>query len=210
MADDISLDLKPQVPRKRILAPHYLESSGWLRSRQERMPVDAEGGPMPWYTYAAIAFLEARIDPSFCVFEYGSGNSTLWWAARTHSVNSVEHSEAWAAKMQTRLPENARVRHAPLDGSSIYANAAALSNQEYDVIVVDGVDRVRCAYFGLSALAPEGIVIWDNSDRDRYQAGYDYLMTCGFRAIAFEGLGPICVTPWRTSVFYRRRNCLGI
>ena len=35
------------------------------------------------------------VRPNLRVFEYGCGNSSLWWAQRVEKVVSVEHDEAW-------------------------------------------------------------------------------------------------------------------
>ena len=55
----------------------YLEDRGWVRSRQEPVPVDREGNCPPWYCYPMIAFLSNRVRPDMHVFEYGAGYSTL-------------------------------------------------------------------------------------------------------------------------------------
>lgn len=41
----------------------YLRSSGWFKSIVEQAPVDGQGRPLPWLTYAAIHFLENRVPP---------------------------------------------------------------------------------------------------------------------------------------------------
>ncbi len=56
----------------------HLHASGWFKSALSGMPQDVHGEPLPWYTYAAIAFLAPRVSQNWCVFEYGSGQSTLW------------------------------------------------------------------------------------------------------------------------------------
>ena len=38
-----------------------LQELGWFRSYRERIPVDVNGEPIPWFTYPAITFIEARI-----------------------------------------------------------------------------------------------------------------------------------------------------
>ena len=81
---------------------------------------------------------------------------------------------------------------------------------EFDCVVIDGRDRVNCARHALGALTAGGVIVWDNSDRDCYQEGFDFLRDHGFRRIDFWGLGPINAYPWCTSIFYRDGNCLGL
>jgi len=102
----------------------YLAAIGWPRSTRLGEPVDAQGMPIPWMTYPAVAFLEPRLRSSFRVFEYGSGNSTFWWAARVGYVESCEHDSDWVSRLQERLPDNVRLRHVPLEPDGQYRRAA--------------------------------------------------------------------------------------
>src|SRR5215471_14401630 len=52
---------------------NFFLESGWLESLLREKPVDKAGAPIPWYTYPAIDFIEARIGRRLRVFEYGSG-----------------------------------------------------------------------------------------------------------------------------------------
>ncbi|HET7624286.1 MAG TPA: hypothetical protein VFM25_03400, partial [Verrucomicrobiae bacterium] len=68
-----------------------------------RTPVDLE---MPWFSYAAIDFLERFMRPEMTVCEYGSGGSTLFFARRARSVFSIENSEKWFDLVLRRLQQN--------------------------------------------------------------------------------------------------------
>jgi hypothetical protein len=189
-----------------LLRPQgFLRESGWLESYRRKVPT-SPNGPLPWFTYSAIAFLEPRLQPELSVFEYGAGYSTLWWAARVASVKACENDQAWFSRMTSRRPPNAELFYEPR-GPSYCQKAAAFSS---DIIVIDGRDRVDCASACLPGLNPGGVIVWDNSDRPRYQAGYDLLARSGFRRLDFAGPGPVNFTPWVTSIFYRSENCLGI
>lgn len=188
-------------------AQAFLRGSGWLESYRERKPV-AFGKPLPFYTYGAISFLEPRIDRSLTVFEYGSGYSTLWWSARAKSVVSVEHDRGWYDRMKAQVPANVELIYEELVPGGAYSKKA--TEFRSDIIVVDGRDRVNCAKACLGGLTERGVVIWDNSDRERYREGYDFLKANGFRRLDFHGPGPVLFLPWATSVFYRNDNCLNI
>jgi hypothetical protein len=188
----------------------YLARSGWFESVSQRMAVDQLGEPLPWLTYAAITFLAPRLQPGWSVFEFGCGNSTLWWAARVARVFSCEHDAGWAEGFRRRCPANVSLLHRELTENGAYAQATAEFNAEFNVIVIDGRDRVNCASHCLAALKPDGVIIWDNSEREKYKPGYDLLAANGFRRIDFSGLGPVNVREWQTTIFYRPDNCLGI
>ena len=188
----------------------YLESSGWFRSAHTRSSVDRAGNPLPWYTYSSIAFLRPRVKRRFKVFEFGSGNSSLWWAGRTTHVTACEHEPKWADRMRPLLPQNVTYIHHPLEEDGAYARACADTGETFDVIVIDGRDRVNCVKRSIDSLKSDGVVIWDNSNRPRYQEGIDLLTARGFRNIAFRGHGPINGYETQTSIFYRPQNNLEI
>jgi hypothetical protein len=187
----------------------YLDSCGWFRSVEEKLPVDQSGACLPWYTYPAISFLEGRINSSVAVFEYGSGNSTLWWSMHAARVTSCEHDIDWYTSFKSKMPKVVEYMHRELDGGN-YCDAILAYNDAFEIIVIDGRDRVNCAKNSLSALTADGVIIWDNSDREKYSPGYSYLVENGFRRLDFWGLGPINNYQWCTSVFYRDGNCMGI
>lgn len=187
-----------------------LRRLGWVRSRREGVPVDADGAALPWFTYASIAFLEGRVTRELAVFEYGCGYSTLWWAARVGRVASVESDPGWYQRMTERAPANASLVLAAAGPGGGFAEAIRDADGPFDVVVIDGADRVRCAHVAPEALAPGGVIVWDNSDRDEYREGYEHLRGLGFRRLDFHGLGPVNHYGWCTSVFYRPDSCLGI
>ena len=183
----------------------FLRESGWLESYRRRIPTSSNG-PLPWFTYAAIAFLEPRINTAMNVFEYGAGFSTLWWSKRVNAVVSCESDPAWFSRMQSQCPPNVRL-FCEARGERYWRMASSFRS---DIIVIDGRDRVECAKACLPGLTADGVIVWDNSDRPRYEEGFQLLSREGFRRLDFTGLGPVNFTPWMTSIFYRSSNCLGI
>ena len=189
---------------------HYLHEIGWFKSVEEQLPVDRDGNCLPWYTYPVISFLNEKIQSDMTVFEYGSGNSTFWWSEKVFSVVSYEHDFGWYSSLKERVPSNVKYRHCDLESGGEYSKAILEYNDRFNIVVIDGRDRVNCAKNSLGALRENGLIIWDNSDREEYQEGYSYLMQNGFRRLDFEGFGPINAYKWRTSIFYRSNNCFGI
>jgi hypothetical protein len=80
----------------------------------------------------------------------------------------------------------------------------------FDIVVIDGRDRVNCAKNCTAALRSGGVLVWDNSDRVEYRDGYDFLQAAAFKRIDFWGMGALATRRWCTSVFYRPENCLNI
>ncbi len=192
---------------RRVAAP---AQDGWFRSFRRGESVDATGNPIPWYSYPAIEFLRGRVRPELSVFEYGTGNSTLWWASRAREVFAVEHDEAWFRKMQPKVPPNVTLRHVPLAPTGEYARSLLRAGQPFNLVVIDGRDRVECARVAPRALTDDGVIVFDNSDRAEYAEGYAALHSAGFRHIGFVGMTPIAAVKVETSIFYRSGNWLGI
>ena len=71
-------------------------------------------------------------------------------------------------------------------GSTAYAGEIAAYPGQFDILVIDGRDRVNCIKNGIGALRPGGVVIWDNSDREEYRSGYDLLTAAGFGRLDFR------------------------
>lgn len=187
----------------------YLRTSGWLRSVREQRCVDEGGRPIPWMTYPALAFLEPRLSRELRIFEFGSGASTRWWATRVEKVISCEHDAGWYQQVSKDLPSNVTLLHVDLaDGA--YARTVAGYGATFDVVVIDGRDRLECARHSLGALNERGVIVWDNSDRAEADEGYALFRQDGFRRIDFFGMGPLNPYGWCTSIFYRSNNCFGI
>jgi len=183
---------------------------GWRESRREGLPVGSRGEPLPWYTYPAISFLSDRVPASAMVFEYGMGNSTLWWASRVERVVSVEHDQAWFDRLQLQRPENVQARCWP-ETSDEYVEAASSPDRGIDILVNDGRRRNECIVNAVAGLSAGGCVVWDNSERPEYRPAFDFLEDQGFSGrIDFTGMGPINAYEWCTTIFYRPANCLGL
>ena len=82
---------------------------------------------------------------------------------------------------------------------------------KYGVVIIDGRDRVNCAYNCLDSLSPRGIVIWDNTDRGRYDPRRKFLRDAGFKELRLFGLTPMVpVETNATSFICREGNCFGL
>lgn len=182
---------------------------GWEASASGFTSVDGQGNPIPWITYPAIHFLENRVGKGMKVFEYGSGNSTRWWASRVAVVHSVEHDREWYEKISGTLPDNAKLSYVELEYGGLYSQAVA-GDQRWNVVVVDGRDRVNCLKQSINYVANDGVILLDNSDREEYREGIEFLLGHGYKMIAFRGLAPIVTYVSETSIFYRSENCLGL
>ncbi|MDT7041969.1 hypothetical protein [Candidatus Nitronereus thalassa] len=188
----------------------YLHTSGWMDSLHDWAPQDVVGDPVPWMNYPIIKFLKDRLKTDIHLFEYGSGFSTSFYAKLVHSVTSVEYDEAWFKVVEGQLPNNAKLIYRKQDIDGEYCRAISLSNQKYDVIIVDGFDRVNCVKQSVPYLSERGVILLDDSQREEYEEAYAFLKQKGLRFIEFEGLKATGNLLDRSTIFYRDRNCFDI
>lgn len=204
--------LRTLFPHTSVLLRNFnilATEQGQWKSITSRSSVDRRGSPLPWYTYPAIEYLET-LDLADCrVFEYGAGNSSLYWAGRARTVTSVEDNPQWHAQVLARaLANQTLLLHGDRDA---YVAAVASEGVRYDLIVIDGNHRLECTRAAIDHVDPGGIVVLDNSDRETERTCSSMLRDAGFIQVDFCGFGPINGYRWSTSVFFRgtfalRRN----
>jgi len=187
-----------------------LSEDGWFLSWHSKASIDAKGKPIPWITYPAIEFLSRRLPKNIRVLEYGCGNSTYWWAERAASVVSIEHDPSWYAQTLLNLPSHCSLKHIPLESDGDYARASLAYGNMFEIVVIDGRDRANCLLHCSGALTDDGIIILDNSERERYQESIRKLLAQDWRRIEFIGYAPISSAKSETSIFYRDTNLLGL
>jgi len=188
----------------------YCHITGYLASLGMPEPVDARGEPVPWVCYGLIAFLRERLTPDLSVFEFGSGSSTLFFARRVARVRSVEHDRRWLERNRARCPANVALLHRPARDPRGYADAILEQGERFDLVFVDGLERVACLANALRSLTPGGVVLLDDSQRPEHVAAAGLAGDLGFRRLAFEGLKPGGFSLEQSTLFYRDGNCLGV
>lgn len=188
----------------------YLASIGWFKSFDKQEALDNNGEPIPWVTYSYIDFIKPRLNKEFKIFEFGSGSSTLFYAKYVKKVVSVEHDEAWYNKIVKDKAPNSEMIFSTLETGGAYSKKAVELAELFDMIIVDGRDRVNCCINSLSALSAKGVLILDDSERPEYDKARVFLKDAGFRELSFSGISPGLFYLKATSVFYRTDNCLQI
>lgn len=188
----------------------YLTEIGWFNAFRTYSPVDAEGEPIPWVTYSFIDFIADRIKSDHNVFEFGSGNSTFYYAKRARRVVSVEHDKLWFDKISALTPANSEMIYCELHENGEYSQKPLSLEQKFDIVIVDGRDRVNCCYHSLGALSENGVVILDDSEREKYNDARAFFVKHGYKELSFSGISPGLFYRKSTSVFYKSTNCLGI
>lgn len=181
---------------------------GWMKTLNTGIPQDKDGNLIPWMNYQITDFIRQRARKELSLFEYGSGYSTLWFSQLFQKVVSVEYDKNWHEKIKQKIPNNVTLKFQEHDIDGKYCRTVA--NAIYDIIIVDGRDRVNCLKQSLFSVSKEGIIILDDSERPYYKEGIDFLTENGFRKIEFKSLKPTSHRISAATVFYRNDNCFGI
>lgn len=200
----------PLYAARTLLNGSFIKRSGWLQSYKIGAALDADGKPIPWISYPSLFFLSKRLPRNSRVFEFGSGNSTLWLASLGCSVTSVEHDRSWFEIVKSKIPSDVLLIYEDLEYNGRYSQSVSKQEGVFDFVIVDGRDRVNCALRAAEKLSASGCILWDDSDRDEYQIGIEALLSQGFRKLDFVGLSPIYPTEKMTSIFYKQENIFGV
>lgn len=185
-----------QIKNFKILAVDY----GQFKSIKKSIPVNSSGKELPWYTYPAIEFLNQLDFSEKSVFEYGSGNSSIFWADRAKAVISIEDDEKWHAIISKKLRNNQKVFL--LQNREEYINFIEKTKEKFDIIIIDAKYRLDCAKKSIEFLKDGGIIIIDNSDW--YPDVAKYIREKGLIQVDFAGFGPSIGFTWVTSVLFSR------
>lgn len=194
--------------------------------KQNQSPLDRGE---PWLSLAAIDELRNIVQPSARVLEYGSGGSTVFFAKHCHSVLTIEHDQQWHDLLKEKLSQlnidNVNLQHvgpeACTDLSEIDPHAgfgstgqefadmsfkayvqapSAFSTQKFDIISIDGRARPACIRQSLDMLAPGGVLIVDNAERQHYAKVLGRQPWCDWKTI--KAAGPnICQWGWSMTQF---------
>jgi hypothetical protein len=185
------------VPARIWKSARILRDLGQWRSVHQCVPVDALGDPIPWYTYTCLEYLRQFDFKQSRIFEFGTGNSTSFWAERAATVVSVEDDSEWFRRVESiRKPNLSLYLRTTKDS---YVSCLAEQGLKFDVIVIDGKWRFECASVACEYLADGGMIVFDNTDWHR--AAIQLLRERGFFEIDFSGIGPVNRYAWTTSIF---------
>lgn len=160
--------------------------------------------PSPWLSPAATLFFEKWLHKDQFMAEFGSGLSTVFFAKRVKEIVSIEHYDPWYEKVvdifknenitnidyrlikedkNITTDEEIMKEIAPFNPSFLVKSSfkdyySALSDkpdEHFDVILVDGRARPECVFSALDKLKSGGLMVLDNSERDRYKVVFDLL-----------------------------------
>lgn len=143
---------------------------------------------LPWYNQELISYLETKLKKNFNVFEYGAGNSTLFYATRVNTVCAIETRQFWINFIFLHKEELHNIEIKLCSNlPSFVEEIQNFSIKKFDLIAIDSRDRAACIYKALDFLAPSGLILLDNSERPNLKEARQHIINMGFQEIIFEG-----------------------
>ena len=175
---------------------------GQYQSAKEWSCINAEGLPIPWYTYPTIEYLNNLKLDGISVLEYGSGNSSLYYLRRGAKVVSIEDDREWYEKIKGENKDDS-FQYVIANSDSDYIQRKEINSA--DIIVIDGSYRPECAEYVIKNIldgnSNPSMIIFDNSDR--YPKTINKLDDkIEWVRVDFCGLGPINCYTWVTSIYF--------
>lgn len=167
----------------------------WLSSVRRGYLLDRR---IPWMPYDVIEFLKKHVHKGACVFEYGTGGSTLFWLSLGTSCVAIEHDQEWYNVIHERLnssdiidyrlipPEQCHdqsqhLNHADPDiyissgpqfqGYNFFNYVSQIDSfpdEYFDIVLIDGRARPSCIKHSIKKVKVNGMLIVDDSDRLYY------------------------------------------
>lgn len=129
--------------------------------------------PKPWLSTAGNRWLAENITPEWVVLEFGSGTSSLWFLPRCKWLFTIEHDMDWhnqvtvAAQRLDHQNMTMYRKNRPYHTEDLMKQ---LPKDFFDLVLVDGRDRVKCAQASYDRVKPGGYFILDDGQRHYYSA----------------------------------------
>lgn len=119
----------------------------------------------PWLTPEANRVLDAVLSGRERVLEFGCGGSTLFFARRAAHVLGIETSPAWLERTRRALDARGLADRAELRRVKAGGGLGLPEGARFDLVLVDGGDRLAAAEAAADLLAPGGWLVVDNINR---------------------------------------------
>jgi hypothetical protein len=138
----------------------------------------------------------------------------MWLEDHGATLTVVEHDESWYKQLAEGLaPQTELVIKSAQETGGISSDVvggffdgyvAAIddqSDESLDLVIVDGRARVECVRRAIGKVKPGGMLLLDDSDRDRYRPAVALLAR--WERHIFSGIKPGAPLPAQTSIWRR-------
>lgn len=170
------------------------------------------GGSSLWWASHAAEVISVEHDAAWAARVAENAPANLTVVTRVRDEPCSEARQAAVAPFfadPPELPLSHDEGHNVMHGlmcPEFVAYATEITEYEpasFDVVIVDGMARSLTAWLAARYVKPDGIIVFDNSDRWQYNGAFRMLNAAGFRRVDFYGPGPVNRLEWCTSLFVR-------
>jgi predicted O-methyltransferase YrrM len=129
--------------------------------------------------------------------------STFWFEEHCAEVHTVEDNPEWYGIVSRRVK---RAQVSLKTGQAYIDEILRFPDGYFDLISIDGSDRCACLLAAIPKLKVSGLLVVDNTDKDRINHGDLYRADAfldglkGFRVSRFVGWSPGNFFPQETTV----------
>lgn len=122
--------------------------------------------PFPWLTKPCLEWICQQNLSGKDIFEYGIGDSTIWFHCQAMNTFGVDSDKSWIEKVFME----AKGQYWWYIDAYQYVDAISKPGVQFDFILIDGLYRDECTEHALSALKPGGHLIIDNYKQPSVQS----------------------------------------
>ncbi len=154
---------------RKIINKHYIKKRlnfKFIIGIFRKIYLESKNKNKPWLTNDSIKFLSNWIKPDDVILEFGSGQSTIWFAKRTKHVTSIEHNKKWYRITQKYIKNSSTKANLILgtNKNKYLKTLKKFSNNSIDICLVDGEWRRDCLLGVFNKIKKGGMIILDNAE----------------------------------------------
>ena len=151
---------------------------------------------IPWLLPEAITFLDrfCNENKNAKILEFGMGGSSIWLEKRTDNLISVDHNKEWVNNTTAITNGKSKLNLLPRPYNTF---CDSFDDNYFDLILIDGRDRVECIKSSIRILRPGGILMLDNSERTSYNEGKALLADWFESTYHYDGPNSWSTSWWR-------------
>ena len=164
---------------------------------------------IPTMAIGALRWLNENLDPKHTLFEWGTGDSTFWYAERVRKLYSVTDCRATASWVRdeifVRQFQNTEIILAAKDvadqegyivepGTSVKRYCHSIEQfptRSFDCIVIDGYKREKCLPLAMQSIKHAGIIVMTETSIPEHLDSMNQMLT---RAIEFHHIKGVSTT----------------
>lgn len=167
----------------------------WVSDRLLKLsPISAS---LPWMPYSTILKLNYIIKKDFNILETGSGGSSLFYLRRCNNLTSLEHDDKWLKEVDKNISLTSfkkrwtvvlkQLNEKSKNKSPYLQFLRQLQDESFDLISVDGRLRSESLKIVSNKVKKGGYLLLDNSDRNEYKEGIEFIDKLGWSKQDFNG-----------------------